>query len=46
MVPEIGQVQGALTAELEVAGTVNEPQLQGSTRWSDGQIACRSGGSS
>ncbi len=39
MMPEIGQVGGVLTADLGVAGTVNEPQLQGSARWSDGQIA-------
>jgi translocation and assembly module TamB len=37
--PEIGQVGGALSAELQVAGTVNEPQLEGNAHWSDGQFA-------
>jgi translocation and assembly module TamB len=37
--PDIGDVSGKLDASLQVAGTVNDPQLQGRASWQEGQVA-------
>jgi translocation and assembly module TamB len=37
--PDVGQVGGMLSADLEVAGTVNAPELEGRAVWRDGTVA-------
>jgi translocation and assembly module TamB len=37
--PDVGEIAGTVEADLLIAGTVAEPEVQGGARWNDGRVA-------